>query len=220
MHFEAGDIALRLVVSAWLVFASVADVRRRELSHRLSTLPLIVTVVAWGIAGVVHVRSSGWNGAVWDSVAIILAFGTVAASDSWWALLPGVASVGIAFWLGTEKGLTVSGVWLLWLGLAKAGIVGAGDSKVMMVLIALFPDWLLAVIVAALIVAVGSALLLQRVGPASVFVVLGDVRHLLAGQVPARTGEQGILHIPLVPLLAAGAGLYMWLPLAMGVRRW
>mgnify|MGYP007109726690 CR=1 FL=1 len=38
-----------------------------------------------------------------------------------------------------------------------------------------------------------------------------------AGQVPARTGEKGVAAIPLTPVLAVGAAVYLWPLYLLGV---
>ena len=196
-------VPVRIAVSIWLLILSVLDIRRWRLPHLLTTVP----VIALGVYAVVRLLKQ--PSAV-DSLALALAFISVLASDTWAALLPAAGALTIAFWWGNlASQVTVVG-WLLALALAKAGIVGAGDSKVMMVLLALFPDLRLVACIVVAAVAVSGLLLLKRMGAATPLLLLAVARDGLAGRFPARTGEKGVLRIPLAPAIALGALVYLW----------
>lgn len=201
-------MALRVLVSVWLLILSVLDVRYRRLPHLLTTVPLVALGVAAAIRSV-----SAWlvgGNDVANSLALALAFMAVLASDTWAALAPAVGALWLAFWWGTPSGQIVVVGWLTALALAKAGIVGAGDSKVAMVLLALFPDLRLAICLVVVIVLVSGLLLIRRMGLATPLLVWSVVRDGLAGHLPARTEEKGVVQIPLVPVIALGTLGYLW----------
>lgn len=201
-------MALRILVSVWLLILSVLDVRYRRLPHLLTTVPLVVLGVAAAIRSVSAWLVGGNN--VANPLALALAFVAILASDTWAALSPAVGALWLAFWWGTPSGQIAVVGWLTALALAKAGIVGAGDSKVAMVLLALFPDLRLAVCLVVVIVLVSGFLLIRRMGPATPLLVWSVVRDGLAGHLPARTGEKGVVQIPLVPVMTLGTLFYLW----------
>lgn len=200
-------MVFRAVLSAWLLVLSVLDVRYRRLPHLLTTVP----VVGLGVMAVVRAVLA-WlaGGNVVDPLALALAFVAVLASDTWAALVPAAGSLVLAFGWGTSAGQVAAVGWLVALALARAGIVGAGDSKVAMVLLALFPDLRMVVCLVAAVVLVSGFLLVRRVGLAAPFLVLSVVRDGLAGRLPARTGEKGVVRVPLVPAMALGALVCFW----------
>jgi Flp pilus assembly protein protease CpaA len=194
---------------AWL---TVEDIRHRRLPHWGTTVPLVligVTALVAGIGGLLGVGNAFWGNA-WDKLALGLAFAAVMLSDRWMALLPASLALGAAFGGGTEIGQTAATGWLLALGLAKAGIVGAGDAKVAMVVLACIPDPVLGICILAACGLAGGILLARRMGLASVPLIRAVVRDMLAGKVPARTGERGVAVVPLVPVMAVGVLVYLW----------
>ena len=209
----------RISITLWLITLSVLDVRRRQLPHTLTTLPLIV------IGGLISIRAvasifglavpgQDWDGIVpifgWDNAAILLAFATILLSDTWLAIWPALAAVGSVFLFGTSIGQVIVITWLLVLGMSKAGILGEGDAKVIMILLALYPDARLGVVLVVTLALVGIGLMLVQLRAATSLWLLSIARDLLAFKVPARTGETGVLNMPLVPLLATGALIYLW----------
>jgi hypothetical protein len=199
-----------VAVTIWLVILVVQDVRHRRLSHWLTTVPLVViAIVALGTA-VFNWLAEGWSPFVADPVALVLAFIAVLVSDTWAALVPAVSALALAWWQGTPAGQVAVTCWLIALALAKAGAWGAGDAKVLMILLALYPDVRLAIAVAAAILLIGLAMLVRRLGPAFPFLLLMTLRDGLAGRFPARTGETGVVVTGLMPVIAAGALVYVW----------
>ena len=200
----------RILVTLWLITLSVFDVRRRQLPHTLTTLPLIVIGGLISIRAVASIFGLAVPGQDWDNAAILLAFATILLSDTWLAIWPALAAVGSVFLFGTSIGQVIVITWLLVLGMSKAGILGEGDAKVIMILLALYPDARLGVVLVVTLALVGIGLMLVQLRAATSLWLLSIARDLLAFKVPARTGETGVLNMPLVPLLATGALIYLW----------
>lgn len=219
----AYEVAVRLAVTAWLAWVSWEDIRRRRLSHWATTVLVVaVGLVALGMGIIGLVVGAAWpfsllRGNALDDLALGLALIAVVLSDSPAALIPAAGGVGLAFWRGTVAGQTATVAWLLALALAKAGIIGAGDAKVGMVLTALFPDPLMGWCLLGACGLAGAVVLARRMGWAAPFLVREVVRDGLAGNFPARTGEKGVAVIPLTPVLAAGAVVYLWPLWLLGV---
>jgi len=200
----------RISITLWLITLSVLDVRRRQLPHTLTTLPLIVIGGLISIRAVASIFGLAVPGQDWDNAAILLAFATILLSDTWLAIWPALAAVGSVFLFGTSIGQVIVITWLLVLGMSKAGILGEGDAKVIMILLALYPDARLGVVLVVTLALVGIGLMLVQLRAATSLWLLSIARDLLAFKVPARTGETGVLNMPLVPLLATGALIYLW----------
>ena len=200
----------RISITLWLITLSVLDVRRRQLPHTLTTLPLIVIGGLISIRAVASIFGLAVPGQDWDNAAILLAFAAILLSDTWLAIWPALAAVGSVFLFGTSIGQVIVITWLLVLGMSKAGILGEGDAKVIMILLALYPDARLGVVLVVTLALVGIGLMLVQLRAATSLWLLSIARDLLAFKVPARTGETGVLNMPLVPLLATGALIYLW----------
>ena len=158
----------RLGLSLWLIGLAVIDVRRRQLPHSLDD-----RCPCWGWAGW---RQSGrWlpltgltvTGQGWDDTALALALTTVLLSDTPLAILPGFAALGVAVVLGTPVGQTIVVAWLLVLALSVAGILGAGDAKVVMILLAVCPDARLGLTLLATCAGVGLILMVWQLRAAT-----------------------------------------------------
>ncbi len=198
MPFEIG----RIGVTLWLIALAVLDVRRRELPHALTTLPLLLVAVAL----MLHAFTTRDG----DAAAVVLAFGAVLLSDSWLAVLPAFAALGAAVVIGTDAGRVTVVAWLLALAAAQGGMLGAGDAKVIMLLLVAYPDVRLGLTLLAVTGVVGLALMAYLARGATPLWLLSIAQDLLAFKPPARTGESGRLNLPLVPLLAGGALIYLW----------
>lgn len=198
MPFEIG----RIGVTLWLIALAVLDVRRRELPHRLTTLPLLLVVA------VLTVRAFTTKDG--DAAVVVLVFGVVLLSDSWLAVLPAFAALGASVVIGTDAGRVTVAAWLLALAAAQAGIMGAGDAKVIMLLLVAYPDARLGLALLAVTGVVGLALMAFLARGATGLWLLSIAQDLIAFKPPARTGEIGRLNLPLVPLLAGGALIYLW----------
>ncbi len=200
----------RILITLWLITLSVLDVRRRQLPHTLTTLPLIVLGGLISIRAVASIFGLAGAGQDWNNAAILLAFAAILLSDTWLAVWPALAAVGSALLFGTSIGQVIVITWLLTLGMCKAGILGEGDAKVIMILVALYPDARLGVVLVVTLALVGIGLMLVQLRAATSLWLLSIARDLLAFKVPARTGETGVLNVPLAPLLATGALIYLW----------
>jgi hypothetical protein len=198
MPFELG----RIGVTLWLIALAMLDVRRRELPHALTTLPLLIVVA------VLTVRAFAARDG--DAAAVVLAFLVVLLSDSWLAVLPAFAAIGAAAVLGTDAGRVTVVAWLLALAAAQGGILGAGAAKVIMLLLIAYPDVRLGVALLAVTGVVGLSLMAFLARGATGLWLLSIAQDLIAFKPPARTGEIGRLNLPLVPLLAGGALIYLW----------
>jgi hypothetical protein len=195
----------RIGVTLWLIALAVLDVRRRELPHALTTLPLLIVVAVLSVRA--FTPTAAGNG---DAAAVLLAFVAVLVSDTWLAVLPAFAAIGAAAVLGTDAGRVTVVAWLLALAAAQGGIMGAGDAKVIMLLLIAYPDVRLGVALLAVTGVVGLALMAFLARGATGLWLLSIAQDLLAFKPPARTGEIGRLNLPLVPLLAGGALIYLW----------
>ncbi len=200
----------RILVTLWLITLSVFDMRRRQLPHALTTSPLIVIGGLISIRAIASIFGLAVPGQDWDNAAILLAFAAILLSDTWLAVWPALAAVGSVFLFGTSIGQVIVITWLLALGMSKAGILGEGDAKVIMILLALYPDARLGVVLLVTLALVGIGLMLVQMRAATSLWLLSIARDLLAFKVPARTGEAGVLNVPLAPLLATGALIYLW----------
>lgn len=209
------DLVLRLAISAWAIYLAVVDVRRRTLPHWATTIPVLAiggAALAVGAGKLVFpaaLRPLGWS--VCDALALGLAFLAVLLSDTAAAFAPAAAAVGLTAAAGSTQGQTATLGWLVPLALSRAGVFGAGDAKVIMILLALYPDPRLAGILLAVCGLTGAVLLVSRVGEAAPLLVGRVIRDGLAGAFPSRTGEEGVIAIPLTPVLAAGALVYLWI---------
>jgi hypothetical protein len=213
----------RVIVTLWLLALAVIDLRRRALPHTLTTGPLLV-MGSWfsirAIAPIIGVSalaphcvlcSAGVPDKNWDDVAVLLAFTAVLLSDTWLAGLPAFAAIGTAFVLGTGVGQVIILAWLVALAMNKAGMMGEGDAKTVMILMALYPDARLAAALMIAITVVGVTLMLIQLRTAMPLWLLSIARDLLTLKVPSRTGEAGTLNVPLMPLLTLGTLIYLWI---------
>jgi len=201
---------LRVIVTLWLIALAVIDVRQRALPHMLTTGPLLLIGGGFAVRALAPIIGMGVPNAGWDDVAMLLAFATVLLSDTWLAGLPALTAISIAFVLGTSVGQMIVIGWLLALAASQAGFMGAGDAKVIMVLLALYPDPKLGVALLVVTGVIGLALMLLTLRGATGLWLMSITRDLIALKFPARTGEVGQLNVPLVPLLAVGAAIYLW----------
>ena len=202
---------LRGLITIWLIALAALDVRRRQLPHLLTTLPLIAIGGLISIRAIASIFGAAVPGQSWNNTAIMLAFATVLMSDTWLAVWPGLAASGSVFLLGTGLGQVTVVAWLLTLGMSKAGILGEGDAKIVMILMALYPDVRLGAALLITITVVGVVLMLIQLRTAMPLWVLSIARDLIAFKVPSRTCEVGRLNAPLVPLLAVGGMVYLWI---------
>ena len=201
---------LRVSVTLWLIALAVIDVRQRALPHALTTGPLLLIGGGFAIRALAPIIGMGVPNTGWDDMAVLLAFAAVLLSDTWLAALPALTALIVVFVLGTSMGQVIVIAWLLALAASQAGFMGAGDAKVIMVLLALYPDLRLGFALLAVTGVIGLALMIVTLRGATGLWLMSIARDLIALKFPARTGEAGQLNVPLVPLLAVGAAIYLW----------
>jgi hypothetical protein len=200
----------RLGLSLWLIGLAVIDVRRRQLPHALTTVPLL------GVGGLAIARTIGSIVGLtlpnlgWDDTALAMAFAAVLLSDTSLAILPAFAALAVAFVLGTPPGRVAVIAWLFGLALATAGILGEGDAKVVMILLAVCPDARLGLTLLATCASVGLVLMVWQLRTATPLWLVALAQDALQLKFPARTGETARLNVPLMPVLAVGAMIYLW----------
>jgi Flp pilus assembly protein protease CpaA len=204
------SLPLQVVVTAWLVALAWIDFRTRRLPHWGTTLPLVgvagyhaIRVIATWVSGVTNAS------AIADGISVGLAFLAVLLSDRWWALLPGAGALGLAFFQGSAAGHALIITWLVALALARANVLGAGDAKLAMALLGLFPDPRLAWLLLASAGVVSGLYLLARHGPAAVLLVWQATRDLLRLRLPA---EEDLDHgQPMAVAVTLAGVVYVWL---------
>jgi hypothetical protein len=216
MTFES---VLRLAATAWMVVVAYQDVRKREISNWLTVLPLVIAVVYRVMTAAVALVSSGtWMPPVADGCVVLLAFVAIMLSDRWLTFIPAALTTGMLAWVaGTPTSYLTVIAWFLMLGAAKAGILGEADAKMVMALLAFFPAPALAVCLLGACGLVSFAVLIRKMGLATPILLRLVVRDALRGQFPARTEDAGVAVIPLAPVLAAGALVYLWILPLLGV---
>ena len=209
------SVPLQVAVTVWLVALAWIDFRTRRLPHWGTTLPLV------GVAGVHTIRAIvtwilvGWMpevadaSAIADGLSVGLAFLAVLLSDRWWALLPGAGALGLTLAQGSATGQALVITWLVALALARANVLGAGDAKLAMALVGLFPDPRLAWLLLASAGVVSGLYLLLRHGPAAVFLVWQATRDLLRLRLPAEEDlDRGQ---PMAVAVTLAGVVYVWL---------
>ena len=201
---------LRVLVTLWLIALAVIDVRQRALPHALTTGPLLLIGGGFAVRALAPIIGMGVPNASWDDMAVLLAFATVLLSDTWLAALPALTALIVGLVLGTSMGQVIVIAWLLALAASQAGFMGAGDAKVIMVLLVFYPDLRLGLTLLIATGVIGLGLMLITLRGATGLWLLSIARDLIAFKFPARTGEVGQLNLPLVPLLAVGAAIYLW----------
>jgi hypothetical protein len=204
------SVLLQVAVTAWLVALAWIDFRTLRLPHWGTTLPLV------GVAGYHAVRAivtwvSGVTdaSAIADGISVGLAFLAVLLSDRRWALLPGAGALGLAFFQGSMAGQALVITWLVALALAKANVLGAGDAKLAMALVGLFPDPRLAWLLLASAGVVSGLYLLVRHGPAAVLLVWQATRDLVRLRLPVEEDlDRGQ---PMAVAVTLAGVVYVWL---------
>ena len=124
-----------MLVTLWLIALAVIDVRRRDLPHALTTGPLLLIGGGFAIRALAPIIGMGVPNTGWDDMAVLLAFAAVLLSDTWLAALPALTALIVAFVLGTSMGQVIVIGWLLALAASQAGFMGAGDAKVILILL-------------------------------------------------------------------------------------
>jgi Flp pilus assembly protein protease CpaA len=210
-------IAARVGLSAWLVYLAVADLRKGEVTN-WATVPPLLAVTAW------QVLTGGWP--------IGLALALILAGSQWPAFaVPSLALMVLCAWFATPLGLDVA-VWawlfvyVLWqVGRVPgrrnaavsgdspklptcpegAGVIGGADAKVVMALMALFPDGRLAWLLLLCWFGLSVVYLLHRHGrhaPRALLRAKGLVRFQVLEEEGGRC--------PALPAVALAGLIYVW----------
>jgi Flp pilus assembly protein protease CpaA len=185
--------AFRVGLSAWLVYLAVMDLRKGEVTN-WATVPPLLAVTAW------QALTGGWPlalmlvliliGAQWTPLTVP-SVGLMAAC-SWWATLVGRE---VVMWAWTF-------VYVLWL----LRVVGGADAKVVMALMALFPDGRLAWLLLLCWFGLSVAYLLHRHGKHAPRALLRATKGLVRFQVLEEEGER----YPALPAVALAGLIYVW----------
>jgi Flp pilus assembly protein protease CpaA len=208
------DLVIRVAATAWLVVVAWQDWRKGESSNWLSVLPLL-GVVGWRVIGsIISWAGDGWNPAVADGLAIGLGLLAVVVSDRIaLSVIPGVAGVALAFAAGSAGGQVAIVSWLVVLGMAHLGIMGGLDAKVLWVLVSVFDSLWLVASIGVGVLAIGSVMLLIRHGLGGLALIHVRAQDLLRLRLPERQSlaeQTAARGIAAVPILAAGALVYLW----------
>jgi Flp pilus assembly protein protease CpaA len=194
------SLPARLVVTAWLIYVAIADIRKGEVSNWF-TVPPLLAVVAW------RSLTGGYP------VGLALAFFLVGLQ---WQIMA-VPSIGLMLmdmWLAVPTGLDVAvGMWMLYAILYYLGLLGGADVKVLMTLIAVYPDGRLAWLLLLLWLGVDVIRLIvvrfrRRWSPAP-----GDTGQSLEGHGLAaklQLSKKATL-VPHLPIIALAGTIYVWL---------
>jgi hypothetical protein len=204
------ETALAAFVLVWLTGLSVLDVKYRELPHWGCTFPML----AVGLLRVVFPPGDLVGMRAWIAGgAILLLLVAVVLSDSPPLLGVFAATALVLSFQAHATAVSVLVVtWVLALLWAQWGFWGAGDAKVVMLLVAVWPDLYLVGALLLALVGGGCLALVRRYGRAAPTVfpqVLGELRQ---GNVPARQDAAQVAawtHQAAVPWLTLGTALYV-----------
>ena len=207
------DLLLRLATSGWLIAMSIVDWRTRELPHWGTTWPLIGLSIAGLGSGLVKWTSAGWSNQAAYGLIVGLTFVALLLSDRWWTGLPAVLIAGlVAIRWGDLASHTVLATWVLWFAFEQMGFVGAGDAKLVMALILIYPSPGLSALLLGVPALFGLIVLARRMGPATGAMLSIMLQALREGRTPAKSGigALGVEPRPLAPMLAVGTLIYLW----------
>jgi Flp pilus assembly protein protease CpaA len=188
-----GAVAVRVGLSAWLVYLAVMDVRKGEVTNWV-TVPPLLAVTAW------QALTGGWP------LALMLALILIGAQ--WTPLtVPSVGLMAACSWLATLVGQEVvmwawTFVYVLWL----LRVIGGADAKVVMALMALFPDGRLAWLLLLCWFGLSVVYLLRRHGRHAPRALLKATSGLVRFQVAEEEGSR----YPALPAVALAGLLYVW----------
>lgn len=196
---------IRVAVSAWLGAMALADLKSWKLPHWGTTWLLAAAAAGYALGAVLTGR--------WVYLALPMAFVAVLLSDTWLATLPAGGALALAW--GDAAMMTAVLVWLVALGLVllSRGATGAGDAKLVMAQIALFPDPTLAWLLAGGVVLAAAVESLRRDGRLAPWIVLQTAGAFFRGQLPARPASEshGAANgVPIAHYLALPGVIYVW----------
>ncbi len=197
-------------VLAWLLVLALWDLKWEEVPHWGSTAPLLLL----GLLRILYPPAPAGIPLWLGRGAMVLLLAAMLLSDN--AVLPPVlaaAAVGLAVQAGPE--MTVLALtWAVSLLLALGELWSAGDAKVTMILVALWPSAYLVAALAGASLLGGLLILLRRYrSPAKTAFVLWSVAgDLVRLRFPARQSEAEVntlTRAPGVPWLVLGAACYL-----------
>jgi Flp pilus assembly protein protease CpaA len=194
-------VLLKIVLSVLLVFVAVWDLRTKRVPH----------LIAWPLL-LIAVAARTWQGS-WILLPLFVGLVLVELLPQVWRGPGIVLIVGSVQWGAQILNDPVAQFVALWWGVAYAlwtlHVLGGGDTRVFMALVALFPDTAL---VAALwgglaLVSVAWLLVLYRRSAWSLLAQAGQ--SISGGRYPSREdlAEQGK---PSTPGLVLGVLVYLW----------
>jgi Flp pilus assembly protein protease CpaA len=185
--------AARVGLSIWLVTLAVADLRKGEVTNWATVTPLLA-VTAW------QAPMGGWPLAL--TLALIL------AGEQWPSFaVPSLGLMVLCAWFAAPLGLDVAvWVWICVYILWQIGVVGGADAKVVMSLMALFPDGRLAWLLLLCWFGLSVVYLLRRHGKRVPRALLRATKGLMRFQVAEVEGGR----YPALPAVALAGLIYAW----------
>lgn len=189
------DIGIYLAVSIWLIYLVVADLRRGEVTNWV-TVPPLLGVVAW------RVIRGEWV------IGVVLVLVLIVAEWPWSAWPLGMAGAALCLpWVIAQDLESVTTVWFVALGLWLIGALGGADVKVVMTMMALFPDAHLGWLLLLVWLGIGLLRLMRRYGRAVPAVLASTLENLARFRPP--DGERN----PAMPVIALAWLAYVLLSL-------
>jgi Flp pilus assembly protein protease CpaA len=193
------------VFTVWLIALAVQDVRRGEVTN-WATVPPLLAATAW------QVLTGGWP--------IGLALALILAGSQWPSFaVPSVGLMVLCAWFAVPSGLDVAlWVWIFVYLLWQIRVVGGADAKVVMVLIALFPDGRLAWLLLLCWFGLSVVYLLHRHGRHAPRALLRALA-LSANRRFVVEGTKGLVRLqtlkegdryPALPAVALAGLIYLW----------
>jgi hypothetical protein len=201
---------LHALVLLWLLVLSWWDLQWEEVPHWGSTAPLLLLGLLRTIDPPAPPGPALWMA---RGALVLLLAAMILSDNPPLAPLYSLAAVGLALQSGPEmRVLTLT--WAAALLLTLGGLWSAGDAKVTMILVALWPSPYLVGALAGASLLGGLGVLLRRYrSPVKVAGVLwGVAGDLLRLRFPARQSETetaALTYAPGVPWLALGAACYL-----------
>ena len=183
----------RLGLSVWLVYLAVSDLRKGEVTN-WATVPPLLAVTAW------QALTGGWP------LALMLVLILVGAQWPAFAV-PSLGLMVLCAWFATPPGLDVAvWVWICAYILWQIGVTGGADAKVVMTLVALFPDGRLAWLLLLCWFGLSVVYLLHRHGRRTPQALLRATKGLVRFQVLEEEGGR----CPALPAVALAGLIYVW----------
>jgi Flp pilus assembly protein protease CpaA len=183
----------RLAVSAWLITLAVADLRKGEVTN-WATVPPLLAVTAW------QTLTGSWPLGL--TLALILA-------GAQWPVfaVPSLGLMVLCAWLAVPSGMDVAvWVWVFVYVLWLLRVIGGADAKVVMALMAVFPDGRLAWLLLLCWFGLSVVYLLHRHGRHAPQALLKATSGLVRFQVLEEEGGR----YPALPAVALAGLIYVW----------